>query len=92
MIIYIAPKWTQDSEIALKNQNETGDSLEDFVEKQNSELMDIIIMVRGKLSKMSRYTINALITISLHNKEVTENLVKDNITSLFDFEWLKQLR
>jgi dynein heavy chain len=54
--------------------------------------MDIIIMVRGKLSKMSRYTINALITISLHNKEVTENLVKDNITSLFDFEWLKQLR
>lgn len=41
---------------------------------------------------MQQVTINALIVIDVHAKDVTENLMKQNIRSVNAFEWISQLR
>lgn len=49
-------------------------------------------LVRGKLSRMQRAVLSALIVIEVHAKDVAAKLVEENVTSMNDFEWISQLR
>ncbi len=48
--------------------------------------------MRKKLSKNQSITLNALIVIDVHARDVVENLYKNNISDLNSFEWISQLR
>jgi dynein heavy chain len=52
----------------------------------------MVRLVRGKLDRLARMTLGALTVIDVHAREVTKRLVKANMTSVNDFEWISQMR
>lgn len=49
-------------------------------------------LVRGRLSRMQRAVLSALIVIEVHAKDVVAKLVEEAVASVNDFEWISQLR
>ncbi len=49
-------------------------------------------LVRGDLKKLQRTSLEALITLDVHAKDVTFDLIKQNINDPSEFMWLAQLR
>ncbi|XP_038666815.1 dynein heavy chain 3, axonemal-like [Scyliorhinus canicula] len=66
--------------------------LRDFLEKSNKQIEDIVTLVRGKLTKMARITLAALITIDVHARDVVAKLINLGINTTTDFNWIAQLR
>lgn len=56
------------------------------------QLLDLVDLVRQRLTKQQQVSINALIVIDVHAKDVVERLYKSNVDSLNAFEWISQLR
>lgn len=56
------------------------------------KLGDLVQLVRGRLSKMQRAVMSALIVIEVHAKDVAAKLVEQKVSSVNDFEWISQLR
>jgi len=51
-----------------------------------------VLLVRKKLSALARVSVNALIVIDVHAKDVIGTLVKERIEDIAAFEWVSQLR
>ena len=45
-------------------------------------------MVRQRLTKQQKTTINALIVIDVHAKDIVEKLVAENVKDVAAFEWI----
>ena len=56
------------------------------------QIEDIVGLVRQNISKLNRCTLEALIVLDVHNKDVVSNLLKENIQKKEDFPWQSQLR
>ena len=56
------------------------------------EILDLVELIRGKLTKCKRGILGALITLDVHGRNVTEDLISLNTTSVEDFDWMAQLR
>eukprot|EP00947_MAST-08B_sp_MAST-8B-sp1_P004635 g4635.t1 len=82
--------WTTEVESALKASGLEG--LKAYFANLNDQLMDIVNLVRGKLPKLTRKALGALTVVDVHQKDVVEDMVKKEVTSVDDFEWMSQLR
>ncbi|MEE6511728.1 hypothetical protein FKM82_018461 [Ascaphus truei] len=80
--------WTKEVSEAL----EAGDLSTRLFPQLEAQLSDLVGLVRGKLSRMQRSILSALIVIEVHAKDVVAKLVEENVTSVNDFEWISQLR
>uniref|UniRef100_A0A8C3EP56 Dynein axonemal heavy chain 1 n=1 Tax=Corvus moneduloides TaxID=1196302 RepID=A0A8C3EP56_CORMO len=80
--------WTKEVSEAL----EAGDLSSRLYPQLSAQLGDLVALVRGRLSKMQRAVLSALIVIEVHAKDVAAKLVEENVTSMNDFEWISQLR
>jgi dynein heavy chain len=52
-----------------------------------SQLTQLTDLVRGKLTSLQRKIIVALITTDVHARDIIEDLVKSNVSSIYDFSW-----
>uniref|UniRef100_A0A4W3IMR6 Dynein axonemal heavy chain 1 n=1 Tax=Callorhinchus milii TaxID=7868 RepID=A0A4W3IMR6_CALMI len=58
----------------------------------STQLNDLVALVRGKLTRMQRAVLSALIVIEVHAKDVVSKLMDERVQSINDFEWISQLR
>jgi len=52
----------------------------------------LIELVRDKLDSVRRKIIVALVTTDVHARDIIENLYKEDVSSIHDFQWQQQLR
>ncbi|NWU12959.1 DYH3 protein, partial [Cephalopterus ornatus] len=79
--------WTEEVSEAISKG-----TLQDFLEKSNLQIREIVELVRGKLSSGARLTLGALIVIDVHARDVVAKLAEDKVKDLNDFQWISQLR
>ncbi|KAG7240353.1 hypothetical protein INR49_026924, partial [Caranx melampygus] len=80
--------WTTEVSEAL----EQGDLAERLYPQLQTQLGDLVQLVRQGLSRMQRAVLSALIVIEVHAKDVAAKLVEEQVSSVNDFEWISQLR
>ncbi|XP_056381079.1 dynein axonemal heavy chain 1 isoform X2 [Hyla sarda] len=80
--------WTKEVSEAL----EAKDLSTRLFPQLEAQLSDLVALVRGKLSRMQRSILSALIVIEVHAKDVAARLIEENVNSVNDFEWISQLR
>lgn len=56
------------------------------------QLADLVGLVRGKLSKLSRMIMSALIVMEVHARDVVNKMLEEGAKNVNDFEWISQLR
>ncbi|KAK2581073.1 hypothetical protein KPH14_006115 [Odynerus spinipes] len=61
-------------------------------DKLHQQILDMVDLVKGQLTKQNRITLNALITIDVHAMDIVKMLIDKQIMDEKDFEWLAQLR
>ncbi len=79
--------WTKDVEEAIHSN-----TLREFLLTSNEEIKDTVGLVRGKLESGPRRTLEALIVIDVHARDVVANLIETNISKTSEFVWISQLR
>ncbi|XP_036144833.1 dynein heavy chain 3, axonemal isoform X1 [Monomorium pharaonis] len=63
-----------------------------YLHKCTDQIEDIVALVRGKLEPGARITLNALIVIDVHARDVVKLLVDKRVDNPSDFNWIAQLR
>ncbi len=79
--------WTHDVERALPQG-----ALQSVYDKMQSNLLDVVEMVRAKIPKIVRKSVGALVVIDVHNQTVVRDMIEQNVKSPEEFAWLSQMR
>ena len=82
--------WTSECTTALRDG--TPDAMKQCLEKLNSQLRDIVTLVRGDVNKLARKTLGALTTTDVHNRDVVQQMADLGTHEVSDFQWMSQLR
>jgi len=79
--------WTQDTTTAI-----LGSSLPELHVRLDRELAEIVHLVGSDVPPLVRATLEALIVLDLHDRDVVQFLFGARVASEDDFEWVKHLR
>lgn len=83
--------WTMEATQAMTNEGAVG--LTTYHEKCVTQLDDLIVLVRDKsLAVVQRCTLEALVVIEVHAKDIIRMLCEKGVESPTSFDWLSQLR
>ncbi|CAB1328328.1 unnamed protein product, partial [Coregonus sp. 'balchen'] len=78
--------WTKDIHAAIVSGQK---ALDAYLQQNNSQIDDIVMLVRGKLSKQNRVTLGALVVQDVHARDVLATLTKMiNAGLAYGYEYL----
>ncbi|KAJ8664279.1 hypothetical protein QAD02_005941 [Eretmocerus hayati] len=63
-----------------------------YLDQCSAQIDKTVALVRGKLDAGARITMNALIVIDVHARDVLKLLVERKVNDVMDFNWIAQLR
>ena len=66
--------------------------LHDYFKVSHEQLMHLTKVVAGKITKLQRKSLGALITIDVHARDVVGQMRDDGVSSITEFAWISQLR
>jgi len=81
--------WTANVHEAMRGGLE---AMKTYLRLNDDQIDEVVKIVRGTLSKQNRISLQALIVLDVHARDVLANLIEKNVTSDLDFDWLSQLR
>jgi len=79
--------WTSQTEAAIREGTVAA-----HASTVSAQLMEIVEKVRGKLTKLQRKTLSALVVLEVHARDVVAELAEKGVPSVEDFDWASQLR
>ena len=79
--------WTKEVEECI-----LANTLPAFLLRSNEQIKETVSLVRGKLDSGPRRTLEALIVIDVHARDVVTNLIETKISKTSEFIWISQLR
>lgn len=79
--------WTQEVEHAIDENKK-----DEYLVKCNEQILDLVELVRGTLSTGAQLTIEALIVLDVHARDIVQQLIDNNVTSSNEFNWISQMR
>ena len=92
-LLGIQLQWTTQVQSALQSAKTKKDIMNVTQKKVNAFLSDMInLTTRGDLTDNNRTSLETVITVYVHQRDVVDDLVKKRIRDPTDFEWLKQAR
>ena len=91
-ILVLQIDWTTRTTEALKAAKTDKTALLQAHKKEDSVLKELIAMTVTDLSPLNRTNVETLITIDVHQVDISNDLNKKKIKDPSDFEWMKQAR
>ena len=82
--------WTLELEIAIKESGSSG--VAEYYKQAVAQIDDLIMLVRGTMTKQQRMGVGALIVVEVHARDVVQRLVDAEIQDVNDFNWVSQMR
>ncbi|XP_067943512.1 dynein axonemal heavy chain 6-like [Watersipora subatra] len=67
-------------------------AMEKYREEMKLSLGQLAELVSTELSSFKRLSVEALLTVQVHNRDIISSLIQSEICDKSDFEWLRQLR
>ena len=66
--------------------------LQDVYDRQVAQLVDLIELINGELTRNERKKLITLCTIDVHARDVVQRLIDERVESAAAFQWQSQLR
>jgi len=85
-------KWTHGAEQAFLELHSNRNAMVEFLGFLNTQLQDIVELVRGDLKDLERLCLGALVVIDVHGRDVINEMVERNVEDKDNFLWLSQMR
>ena len=63
-----------------------------YAAQLRKQILNLVELVRGGLTKAKATTIGALVVLDVHAKDVVEKLIEEEVCDEYAFEWISQLR
>lgn len=82
--------WTREVEAALKAKGNEG--AWDYYNQLVRQLEDMVLLIRGNISKAARVTVGALAVIDVHARDVQKKMAEAGVAKVTDFDWISQMR
>jgi len=63
-----------------------------YKQKTNTQILDLVDLVRTRLTNLEKKNISPLIVQGVHERDIVFKLEHAKITNINEFEWVSQLR
>ncbi|CAK86503.1 unnamed protein product (macronuclear) [Paramecium tetraurelia] len=83
-------KWTRSTETAIRQQQKM--NLKLYLSILHKELQDTVLLVRSDQNKLQTATLEAMVVIEVHQKDIVDTLYKKNVQDANEFVWISQMR
>ena len=77
--------WTRGVEEALRDDGLAG--LAQYREVLDKQLLSLVELVRGALTRVQRCTLEALVVIDVHNRDTVAEMIRDECVDAGQFAW-----